>query len=866
MADLSPMMSQYMEIKEQNKDSILMFRLGDFYEMFFEDANIASRELDLVLTGRDCGQKERAPMCGVPYHSCEGYISRLVAKGYKVAICEQMEDPAQAKGIVRRAVSRIITPGTVIEDSMLDETRNNYLCTIYQSDGMANICFVDGSTGALYVTAVGPKDINARMCGELSRFMPREVLLGGDACGNDEVFNFINNRIGCRVEKRDGEPFVMENAKAEVFGHFGCDSADGLGAPLGDGEICAVGAALIYLKETQRSNLKVITEIQVYSDRQFMQLDISTRRNLELVETMRGRESRGSLLWVLDRTRTAMGKRMLRNWLIQPLMSVAQITERQGGVDELYGNTVLRGEVSEALSGVYDLERLMTRVMYGTVSPREMKALSYTLSRLPNLKQLLSDSKSAVLRDIYDAIDRLDDVRELIDGALVDDPPLTMKDGNIIRDGYNSEVDFLRGDEQDGRGFIARIEAEERERTGIKNLRIKYNKVFGYYIEVTNSYKDMVPEDYIRKQTLTNCERYITESLKQQEGRVLGAKERLIRLEHELFDDIRRRTAEQLDRIQSTASAVAQLDALCSLAVVAANNNYTRPNVNISGRLEIKGGRHPVVEAVSKLPFVPNDTLLDGGDNRCALITGPNMAGKSTYMRQVALIVLMTQIGSFVPAEYADVPICDAIFTRVGASDDLAAGQSTFMVEMSEVATILKNATGKSLLVFDEIGRGTSTFDGMAIARAVLEFVTDKRLAAKTMFATHYHELTDAEGLLPGVKNYNTAVKKRGEDITFLRRIVRGPADGSYGIDVARLAGIPDKVVSRAREILIELESGQEQPRTVSYPTVTDSQMSLTSGAAEQLVDEIKDMDINVLTPIEAMSRLAELIDRARKI
>ena len=867
MAELSPMMKQYLEIKEQNKDCIIFFRLGDFYEMFFEDAKVASKELELALTGRDCGLEERAPMCGVPYHSCDAYIARMVEKGYKIAICEQMEDPATAKGIVKRGITRIITPGTVIEDSMLDESRNSYLACVVYGDGTAGLCFVDSSTGQLDLTEM--KDsapvLIKRINAQLGRYMPREVIL----CGSvpEEVTDYINHRLGCRSEMADGKYTDVDLAKSRVEEHFS-RSVDNLGIP-GDTSLCAIGAVLEYLYATQRTGLEGINKVNVYSDEEYMKLDVSTRSNLELTETMRGKELRGSLLWVLDKTETAMGKRLIRSWIEQPLINLAQITSRQNGVAELYGDSVLRGEIAAAMDGVYDIQRLMTRVLHGTVNPREIKSLAYTIGRLPEIKALISGCKSQIIKKINDDIGEHREIFDLIEAAIVDDPPAVLKDGNVIRSGYNAEVDSLRIDKDDGHGFIARIEAEERERTGIKNLKIKYNKVFGYYIEVTNSYKDLVPPEYIRKQTTVNAERYITESLKAQESRVLGAQERLIRLETELFDGVRLEIAQNLEALQCTAAALARLDALCSLAKVAANNNYVLPDINQNGVINIKDGRHPVVEAIQKAPFVPNDTLLDNGDNLCAVITGPNMAGKSTYMRQVAVITLMAQIGSFVPARSADISICDAIFTRVGASDDLASGQSTFMVEMSEVAHILKNATKNSLIIFDEIGRGTSTFDGMAIAQAVLEFVCDrKKIGAKTLFATHYHELIQMEETLQGVINYNTSVKKRGDDITFLRKIVRGGADGSYGIEVAKLAGIPDNVIKNAKNILHELEEngGEARIRYVERPIDSDDQIGFASAESDELINEMKALDVNVLTPIEAMQKLWELVNKAKNI
>ena len=868
MAKLSPMMQQYLDIKKEYDDCIIFFRLGDFYEMFFDDAKVASKELELALTGRDCGLEERAPMCGVPYHSCDAYIARMVEKGYKIAICEQMEDPASVKGLVKRGVTRIITPGTVIEDSMLDEAKNSFLSCLVVNGNSAGLCFVDSSTGQLDLTEMTDAEnlLTERINSQLGRYLPREIIL----CGNvpQSVCDYIEHRIGCRSEKVDNGYADPVNAKERVETHFNM-TVSALGIP-GDTALMAIGATLEYLYLTQKIGLEGINEINVYSDDQYMKLDISTRANLELIETMRGHEHRGSLLWVLDKTETAMGKRLIRSWIEQPLINLAQITSRQNGVAELYSDSVLRGELAVAMDGIYDIRRLMTRVLHGTANPREIRSLAYTISRLPQIKELISPCKSRIIREINSDIGEHKDILDLVNRAIVDEPPITLKDGDVIREGYNEEVDSLRLIRKDGHGFIAKIEAEERERTGIKNLRIKYNKVFGYYIEVTNSYKDLVPPEYIRKQTTVNSERYITESLKVQESRVLGAQERLVRLEGELFDEVKATVAKDLEALQRTADAIGRLDALYSLAKVAANNNYVCPTINTNGVINIREGRHPVVEAINKSPFVPNDTLLDNGNNLCAVITGPNMAGKSTYMRQVAVITLMAQIGSFVPAESADVSICDAIFTRVGASDDLSSGQSTFMVEMSEVAHILRNATKDSLIVFDEIGRGTSTFDGMAIAQAVLEFVCDrKRIGAKTLFATHYHELTQMENTISGIINYNTSVKKRGDDITFLRKIVRGAADGSYGIEVSKLAGLPDSVIRNAKKILTELEQGDGGSREIRYvnqPANIDDQLGFDSHESDELVNEMKLLDVNVLTPIEAMQKLYELVNKAKNI
>ena len=852
MANLSPMMQQYFQIKEQYPDTLLFFRLGDFYEMFFDDAKLASRELELTLTGRDCGQEERAPMCGVPFHSAETYIARLVAKGYKVAICEQMEDPALAKGLVKRDIVRVITPGTVLESSMLDETRNNFICSLCAEGKQAGICFADISTGELHATTLEGEDLEERLVNELSRYSPREILINPDALEYKTLPPFIKEHLSASLE-------LLEAAEYEALGLEQ--------SPL---VVRAIGALLCYLKRTQRTGLERMTEVELYSGAQFMRLDLNARRNLELLETMRNKEKRGSLLWVLDKTRTAMGKRLIRAWIEQPLLSPAQISRRLNAVEELSGDAILRGSLSEQLTGIYDLERLMSRIVYGSANGRELRSLAAAAAKLPGLKGLLKDAQSAMLSGVYQDLDTLDDVLELIDRAIVEDPPFTIREGGIIKPGYSAELDELKGDMSDGKGIIAQIEAKERERTGIPKLKVGYNRVFGYYIEITNAYKDQAPPEYIRKQTLTNCERYITPELKELEGRILGAHDRSVQLEHQLFDEVRKTVAAQLNRIQKTARAVARLDVLLSFAQVSVDNGYTRPVVDLNGKILLKESRHPVVETLLDAPFVPNDVLLDKGENRVAIITGPNMAGKSTYMRQIALIVIMAQIGCFVPASYAEIGIVDSIFTRVGASDDLASGQSTFMVEMTEVAEIIKNATDKSLLILDEIGRGTSTYDGMSIARAVLEYAADKKaLGAKTLFATHYHELTELESLIDGVKNYNIAVKKRGDDITFLRRIVRGGADDSFGIEVAKLAGVPDKVVSRAKQILAELEQGQQ----VSMPKARgrkrqeepEVQLALIPPNETEVMDRLRQLDVNTLTPIECMNTLFELCRIAKE-
>ena len=865
MADLSPMMKQYFEIKEQNPDTLLFFRLGDFYEMFFEDAKLASRELELTLTGRDCGQEERAPMCGVPFHSAESYIARLVAKGYKVAICEQMEDPALAKGLVKRAVIRVITPGTVMESSMLDESKNNFICSVFAGERAAGVCFADISTGELRATELSAdslQELESQVRNELARFSPREILINPQTLQMTGLGKFIKEKLSAALECLPQE----ETAGAEQLlkAQFSPERLDSSGVSAYPLTAQAVGCLLLYLKKTQRTGLERMDTIEMYSGSQFMGLDLSARRNLELLETMRGKSKRGSLLWVLDKTKTAMGKRLIRVWIERPLLNPAQILRRQNAVEELLMDGMFRDAVAEQLSGIHDLERLMTRIVYGSANARELRSLCAALSRLPELKQLLGGVSSALLREIREKIDPLEDVAALIESAIVDEPPFSIREGGMIRPGYHEELDGLRTDMGSGKEVIAQLEAREREKTGIPKLKVGYNRVFGYYIEVSNSYRDKVPDEYIRKQTLTNCERFITPDLKQLEGRILGAHEKSVQLETQLFEQVRAETASHLERVQATASAVAQLDVLTSFAAVSVANGYQRPEVNLSGKIILKESRHPVVEQMlDGAPFVPNDVELDQEEHRVAIITGPNMAGKSTYMRQIALIVLMAQIGCFVPAQSAEIGVVDAIFTRVGASDDMASGQSTFMVEMTEVADILKNATSRSLLILDEIGRGTSTFDGMSIARAVLEHVADKRsLGAKALFATHYHELTVLEELVSGVKNYNIAVKKRGDDITFLRRIVRGGADDSFGIEVAKLAGVPNSVVNRAKQVLRELESGRpvtpkgsgRKPREEET-----AQLSLVPPQESEVLARLRQMDVNTLTPIECMNTLFEL-------
>ncbi len=866
MAELSPMMRQYMEIKAQHEDSIVFFRLGDFYEMFFDDAKVASEELELVLTGRDCGLDERAPMCGIPYHSCEGYISRLVERGYKIAICEQVEDPSAAKGIVKREVVKIITPGTVLEDTMLDESKNNYLCAISVEKENYGLCFVDASTGELHLTDVCGDNTAKRVIDELGKYSPREIIAPAELRGAKEITEFITNRLSCVLTVRDNESFNLQHTEPMLLDHFGVISIKNLGVEQSSVAEVALGAAIEYLLDMGVTGHSSVKNVDFYTEEQFMKLDINSVRNLELTETMRLKAKRGSLLWVLDKTKTAMGKRLIRSWTEKPLMSIAEITLRQNAVGELIEDAFMCGEIIENLRSVRDIERLTTKLVYGSAGGKDLRAIATTLEAMPLLKNLLSNAKCRLLREINDDIDPLENISELINSAIVDEPPFSVREGGIIRDGYNAELDELNLIVKNGTGYITDIETAEKERTGIKNLRIRYNRVFGYYIEVTNSFLDKVPETYIRKQTLTNCERFITEELKAIESKVLGARERIVALEYELFTEIRKTVAEQILSLQKTAAAIARLDVLCSFASVSVANSYTRPTLNTDGVISIKAGRHPVVEQMIKTPFVSNDTLLDLKDNRCAVITGPNMAGKSTYMRQVAVILIMAQMGCFVPAQSANLCIVDAVFTRVGASDDLASGQSTFMIEMNEVASIVKNATRNSLLILDEIGRGTSTFDGMAIARAVLEFAADKKtLGAKTLFATHYHELTELENTSDGIKNYNVAVKKRGDDIIFLRRIVRGGTDDSYGIEVAKLAGVPDGIINRAKVILREVLENGLVHYTAKAPE-NSNQMSIDNIASGEIYEELKSIDVDTLTPIEAMKILYDLAEKAKNI
>ncbi len=857
---MTPMMEQYFEIKKQYKDYLLFYRLGDFYEMFFEDAKIASKELELTLTGRDCGEAERAPMCGVPFHSSEGYIGRLIEKGYKVAICEQTENPAEAKGLVRREVVRIVTPGTVMETSLLSDRLNNYLSAVYLDDTECGAAFADVSTGQVYVTSFIGEDIIGSLKNEIGTYSPSEVLLSCSLAEKGDLGAFFTERTKALVSENQAFRFQYDEALAAVETQFGADITDKL---KGDrAASSAVGALVGYIRETQKGDVSYIKDVNIYGEGQFLRMDLNTRRNLELTETMRSKEKKGSLLWVLDKTKTAAGARMLRKWIEHPLISSKRIAGRQEAVKEFYDNFMLREEVSVLLSDVLDLERLITRIVYGSANAKDLRAVANTLKIIPELKSLLSVCESDTLKRLLTKLDDLSDVRDNIEGAIVDDPPFSVRDGGMIQNGYSTDVDYLRSVMTDGKDWIARIEEEEREKTGIPKLKIGYNRVFGYYIEVTKSYMDKVPAHYIRKQTLAGCERYITQALKDTESTILGAADKICNLEFDLFQQVRSAVASQSDRIQKAAAVIAEIDVYMSLGAVAAKNKYVCPEVDDSDLIRIKDGRHPVVEQfVKDTYFVPNDVELNCRDQRLMLITGPNMAGKSTYMRQVALIVVMAQIGSFVPAADAEIGICDKVFTRVGASDDLASGQSTFMLEMNEVAYILKNATKRSLIVYDEIGRGTSTFDGMSIARAIAEYTSSKKIGAKTLFATHYHELTTLEDEYEGIVNYNIAAKKRGDSITFLRKIIRGGADDSYGIEVAKLAGLPNDVVKRAREVLATIErtsvglrtSEEKEPQTEE---VFNETISFEDSLREQAIEELKNVDLNTLSPYEAMQLL----------
>ena len=875
---LSPMMVHYCQTKCAYKDSILFYRLGDFYEMFFEDAKTVSRELELTLTGKDCGLSERAPMCGIPYHAAETYINRLIDKGYKVAICEQVEDPKTAKGIVKREVTRVVTPGTNLNMQELDEGKNNYLMAIVCVGDHFGVSTADITTGDCYVTEI---DEERKLWDEINKFLPAEIICNDAFLVSGVDVDDLRNRLHISVFALESWYFGDDLCKQTLLEHFKISSPEGLGLADYDSGVIAAGSLFRYLLDTQKNTMEHMNKIIPYTTDRYMVIDSSSRRNLELVETLREKQKRGSLLWVLDKTKTAMGARMLRSFVEQPLIDADAINERLDAVTELNMQAMLREEIREYLNPVYDLERLVSRISYRSANPRDLLAFKMSLEMIPHIKNLLANFTSPLLVRINEQMDGLEDLYTLLEASITEDPPLAVKEGGIIREGYNEQVDTYRNSKTQGKSWLAQLEAEEKEKTGIRNLKIKYNKVFGYYLEVTNSFKDLVPEYYTRKQTLTNAERYITPKLKELEDMILGAEDKLFALEYDLFCQVREELAAQIPRIQETAKAIAQLDVYASLSVVAQRNNYVRPTVNTKGVIDIKNGRHPVVEKmINNDMFIANDTYLDNGSKRVSVITGPNMAGKSTYMRQTALIVLMAQIGSFVPAEKAKIGVVDRIFTRVGASDDLASGQSTFMVEMTEVANILRNATAKSLLILDEIGRGTSTFDGLSIAWAVIEHISNtKLLGAKTLFATHYHELTELEGKIPGVNNYCIAVKERGDDIVFLRKIVKGGADKSYGIQVAKLAGVPDSVLDRAKELVDELvhtditstfkdlaeNSRKTKPKAVHYDEVDLEQISLFDTVQDQdIIEELKNLDITMLTPMDAMNTLYRLQNKLK--
>ena len=875
---LSPMMVHYCQTKCAYKDSILFYRLGDFYEMFFEDAKTVSRELELTLTGKDCGLSERAPMCGIPYHAAETYINRLIDKGYKVAICEQVEDPKTAKGIVKREVTRVVTPGTNLNMQELDEGKNNYLMAIVCVGDHFGVSTADITTGDCYVTEI---DEERKLWDEINKFLPAEIICNDAFLVSGVDVDDLRNRLHISVFALESWYFGDDLCKQTLLEHFNISYLEGLGLADYDSGVIAAGSLFRYLLDTQKNTMEHMNKIIPYTTDRYMVIDSSSRRNLELVETLREKQKRGSLLWVLDKTKTAMGARMLRSFVEQPLIDADAINERLDAVTELNMQAMLREEIREYLNPVYDLERLVSRISYRSANPRDLLAFKMSLEMIPHIKNLLANFTSPLLVRINEQMDGLEDLYTLLEASITEDPPLAVKEGGIIREGYNEQVDTYRNSKTQGKSWLAQLEAEEKEKTGIRNLKIKYNKVFGYYLEVTNSFKDLVPEYYTRKQTLTNAERYITPKLKELEDMILGAEDKLFALEYDLFCQVREELAAQIPRIQETAKAIAQLDVYASLSVVAQRNNYVRPTVNTKGVIDIKNGRHPVVEKmINNDMFIANDTYLDNGSKRVSVITGPNMAGKSTYMRQTALIVLMAQIGSFVPAEKAKIGVVDRIFTRVGASDDLASGQSTFMVEMTEVANILRNATAKSLLILDEIGRGTSTFDGLSIAWAVIEHISNtKLLGAKTLFATHYHELTELEGKIPGVNNYCIAVKERGDDIVFLRKIVKGGADKSYGIQVAKLAGVPDSVLDRAKELVDELvhtditstfkdlaeNSRKTKPKAVHYDEVDLEQISLFDTVQDQdIIEELKNLDITMLTPMDAMNTLYRLQNKLK--
>ncbi|MDO5336950.1 MAG: DNA mismatch repair protein MutS [Eubacteriales bacterium] len=873
---LSPMMQEYVKTKEQYKDCILFYRLGDFYEMFFEDALTVSRELELTLTGKDCGLEERAPMCGVPYHAADTYIGRLIEKGYKVAIGEQVEDPKLAKGLVKREVIRVVTPGTTLDAGTLDEGRNNYIMCIVSTENHFGCAMADISTGDCFLTEI---DNSAKLLDEIYKFSPAEIVCNDSFLVSGVDLEDLRHRLKICVNTLDSWYFEEEACKNTLKTHFHVKNLEGLGIQDYDSGMIASGALFRYLQETQKSDLSHMTTIRPYTAEKYMLIDSSSRRNLELVETLREKNKRGSLLWVLDKTRTAMGARMLRRCVEQPLINQGEIQERLDALEELNDRPMDREEIREYLRPIYDMERLISRISYQSANPRDLIAFASSLEMLPHIKNLLKDFRTSLLRRIYEQLDTLEDVRDLIRSAIIDEPPLAMKEGGIIKEGFNEHVDTYRRSRTDGKKWLTELETREREKTGIKSLKIKFNRVFGYSLEVTNTFKSLVPSNYIRKQTLSNAERYITEELKNLEEMILGAEDKLSVLEYQLFCEVRDKAGAEVLRIQQSARAIALLDVIASLALVAQRNNYVKPRITAGGAIDIRNGRHPVVEQmIENDMFIANDTYLDNGKRRISVITGPNMAGKSTYMRQSALIVLMAQIGSFVPADKASIGIVDRIFTRVGASDDLASGQSTFMVEMTEVANILRNATSRSLLILDEIGRGTSTFDGLSIAWAVIEHISSPRLCgAKTLFATHYHELTELEGKISGVNNYCIAVKEKGDDIVFLRKIVKGGADKSYGIQVAKLAGVPETVIARAKELVEQLSAADitaavkdisapsRRRQKITYDQVDMEQISLLDTVQDNdIIEEIRELDVSNLTPIEALNMLYRLQNKIK--
>lgn len=878
MAEMTPMMQKYLETKKEYKDCILFYRLGDFYEMFFDDAITASKELEITLTGKSCGLEERAPMCGIPYHAVDGYLNKLVSKGYKVAICEQLEDPKLAKGLVKRDVVRIVTPGTNLNVQAMDESRNNYLMSIAFFQGKTGISIADVTTGDYYLTEV--EDIK-KLLDEINKYHPSEIICNDAFLVSGVDVEDLRGRLHIAVYPLEPHFFDEDRCRKSLLKHFHVTTLQGMGIEDFPSGLIAAGALMLYLTDTQKTSMDHFTHLYPYLTSRYMLLDSSTRRNLELTETLREKQKRGSLLGVLDKTRTAMGARCLRQYIEQPLIDKDQIIKRLDSVEALSKQAISRDEIREYLNPIYDLERLLGKVSYKSANPRDLIAFRNSLQMLPHIKTLLADFDTELLKEIEEEIDDLSDICMLIENAIMDEPPITIKEGGIIRDGFDETIDKLRHAKTEGKDWLAKLEEEDRERTGIKNLRIRYNKVFGYYFEVTNSFKNQVPEDYIRKQTLTNAERYTNARLKELEDTILNAEDKLFGLEYDMFCRIRDAIAGEMERIQRTAKAVARLDVFASFSAVAERNHYVRPSINEKGIIDIKGGRHPVVEQmISGDMFISNDTYLDNNKYCVSIITGPNMAGKSTYMRQVALIVLMAQIGCFVPASSANIGMVDRIFTRVGASDDLASGQSTFMVEMNEVANILRNATSNSLLVLDEIGRGTSTFDGLSIAWAVIEHISNKKLlGAKTLFATHYHELTELEGKMSNVNNYCIAVKEKGDDIVFLRKIIKGGADKSYGIQVAKLAGVPDMVIDRAKEIVAQLvdndilekvqsiaiDQKETRHKAVKYDEVDLSQMSLFDTVTdEDVLNELKEIDVSNLTPLDALNTLYRLQNKLK--